>query len=125
VVPLSILQLFTWQQLETLVAGKADIDVEYLKEHTDYRGYTASSPTVQYFWAMFEAWSDEERSKFIRFVWGRSRLPARGQVCEFTRARAAAVALPTDHATHSPELQLLMLSACCYFCCFPPKLSPA
>ena len=39
VVPLRLLQLFTWQQTEELVAGKPEVDLEDLKRHTEYRGF--------------------------------------------------------------------------------------
>jgi len=79
VVPLHTLQLFTWQQVEELVAGKPEIDLEYLKKHTEYRGYSPTSPVVTYFWKTMEALTQVERSQFIRFVWGRSRLPLKGR----------------------------------------------
>jgi len=50
IVPLRILQLFTWQQVEVLVAGEPDIDVDYLKEHTEYRGYKPTDDVIKRFW---------------------------------------------------------------------------
>jgi hypothetical protein len=78
-VPLRILQLFTWQQVEELVAGKTEIDVAYLRANTELRGFTHDDKVVQYFWSALESFTDDERSQFIRFVWGRSRLPLRGR----------------------------------------------
>jgi len=31
---------------------------------------------VQRFWRVFENWTHEERSLYLKFVWGRNRLPA-------------------------------------------------
>eukprot|EP00937_MAST-01D_sp_MAST-1D-sp2_P000982 g982.t1 len=79
VVPMSILQLFTWQEVEALVAGRPGVDIEYLKKHTDYRGFDASSSVIGWFWEAMESFSSEDRTMFIRFVWGRNRLPPPGQ----------------------------------------------
>jgi len=79
VVPLRLLQLFTWQQAEELVAGKPDVDLEDLKRHTEYRGFRPTDPAIVYFWRAMESLNMDERSQFIRFVWGRSRLPLKGR----------------------------------------------
>lgn len=36
VVPLHLLSLFTWQELEVAVCGEKTIDIELLKRHTKY-----------------------------------------------------------------------------------------
>ena len=38
VVPIDYLNLFSWKQLETLVCGTVDVDIDILKENTDYEG---------------------------------------------------------------------------------------
>ncbi len=76
VVPLRALRLLTATELEVLVAGSPLIDVDVLKTHTDYDGYTKDDPVVKRFWAVFASLSDDERSKYVRFAWGRSRLPS-------------------------------------------------
>ena len=61
------------------MAGKPGVDIEYLKKHTDYRGFDPSSDVIRWFWAAMESFSPEDRTMFIRFVWGRNRLPPPGQ----------------------------------------------
>ena len=39
VVPLCLLNEFSWKQVEFMVCGEADIDVERLKKKTDYEGH--------------------------------------------------------------------------------------
>jgi hypothetical protein len=101
VIPLHTLQLFTWQQIEELIAGKPEIDLEYLKAHTEYRGYSPSSPVISYFWKTMEMLSQVERSQFIRFVWGRSRLPLKGrpwpQTFKIQRCAGGDEMLPSTH----------------------------
>lgn len=79
VAPLGLLQLFTWRQVEDMVAGQPEVDLDDLRRHTEYRGYAASSPVVGHFWRVMEGLSQNERGQFIRFVWGRSRLPLKGR----------------------------------------------
>ncbi len=73
VVPCRILQLFSAQQVEILVAGNPVFDIELWKSKTDSTG--VSPKTVSLFWEVMESLSSREQSDFIRFAWGRSRLP--------------------------------------------------
>jgi hypothetical protein len=74
-VPLKMLSLFSWFDLETLVCGSPDIDIELLRKNTKYCGLSSSAAVVKYFWKALSSFSSEERQLFLRFVWGRNRLP--------------------------------------------------
>ncbi|KNC55091.1 HECT domain containing 3 [Thecamonas trahens ATCC 50062] len=78
IVPLEMLPLFTPSELETMICGTAAVDVALLKANTMYsKGVSADSPHVVLFWQVMEnEFSDAERRLFLRFVWGRSRLPS-------------------------------------------------
>lgn len=76
VVPFEMLKLFSWSQLDLMVCGKPDVDVATLKRHTKYSGISATNSTVQYMWRALESFTPEERCLFLRFVWGRNRMPA-------------------------------------------------
>ena len=76
VAPQRLLSLFTWRQLELLTCGTADVDVDKLRAHTKYGvGVSPTQRHVRYFWMALRRFSSEQRSLFLRFVWGRSRLP--------------------------------------------------
>jgi len=76
VVPVRMLSLFNWYDLEVLVCGNPNIDIEALRRHTVYQGgLSSSSDVVKFFWKTLYAFSQEERQLFLRFVWGRNRLP--------------------------------------------------
>ncbi len=75
VVPVTALNLHSGEDLEKLVCGSPEIDLTLLKSCTEYRSCRSDSKHVQYFWQAMESFSTEERQAFIRFVWGRSRLP--------------------------------------------------
>ena len=76
IVPVPLLSLISAQSLEQLVCGMPTIDIEVLKKVVRYRDIEESHYLVQWFWSTLEAFSNEERILFMRFVSGRSRLPA-------------------------------------------------
>lgn len=76
VVPLDYLNLMSYKQLETLVCGAADVDVEILKENTDYDGCSLTDQHIIYFWEVLKGFNARERTLFLKFVWGRTKLPA-------------------------------------------------
>lgn len=75
VVPVPLLSLFTAYELETMVCGSADIPLGLLKSVATYKGIDPAAPLIQWFWDVMEAFNNAERSLFLRFVWGRTRLP--------------------------------------------------
>jgi len=78
VVPYTLLSLFTWQEFEIQVCGYPKMDIDLLKKMTTYDGCSASDPHIQYFWQVLsKRFDDIERAKFLKFVWGRSRLPVK------------------------------------------------
>jgi E3 ubiquitin-protein ligase HERC2 len=75
VVPVPLLSLFTGFELETMVCGSPDIPLHLLRSVATYKGIDATAPLIGWFWAVMEEFSTAERSLFLRFVWGRTRLP--------------------------------------------------
>ncbi|MGH0120210.1 UNVERIFIED_CONTAM: hypothetical protein FKN15_006371 [Acipenser sinensis] len=76
IVPVPLLSLLTAKQLEQMVCGMPEISVEVLKKVVRYREVDEQHQLVQWFWQTLEEFSNEERVLFMRFVSGRSRLPA-------------------------------------------------
>jgi len=75
-VPMVVLEWFGWQHLELLVCGRPTLDLPLLKSQTEYGdGIHANDQHVQFFWKTMENLAPEDHSLFLRFVWGRSRLP--------------------------------------------------
>ena len=75
IVPLHLLQLFTGEDLEVMVCGRRQIDIELLRTVTEYSGCSASDEHVKRFWEVLESFDHLERAMFLKFTWGRSRLP--------------------------------------------------
>lgn len=47
------MNVFDERELELLIGGIADIDVEDWKKHTDYRGFTESDEVIVFFWKVW------------------------------------------------------------------------
>ena len=67
--------------LQLLMCGTANVSVEDLWTHTVVEGHgTRWEETLSWFWAAVQGFTSEDMSKFLQFVTGSSRLPARGFV---------------------------------------------
>lgn len=76
VIPDSVLSTITYSELEFLVCGKPEIDIQRIKANTVYIGYKESDIVIQNYWKIFEyELSNIEKSKWLYFVTGSYRLP--------------------------------------------------
>jgi len=76
VIPIDLLTLFTWKQLEVFVCGNASIDIDLLADKTVYDGVQEKDMHIQLFWEILKEFDNPNRQAFLQFVWGRSRLPS-------------------------------------------------
>jgi E3 ubiquitin-protein ligase HECTD3 len=99
VVPARAVRLLTWQELEVAVSGTPTIDVDVMRAHTDLEGFRATDATIVFFWRVIEGFSDEERSLFLRFIYGRSRMPQKKwpRRLKLVRRPGAEDQLPLSH----------------------------
>lgn len=98
-IPADLINVFDERELELLIGGIADIDVEDWKKHTDYRGYTESDDVIVNFWKAshppsdlglvvvsdvnflsqcVRSWDAEQKSRLLQFTTGTSRIPVNG-----------------------------------------------
>lgn len=77
-VPRSDIQTFTEQELELVISGLPDIDVEDLRLHTEYNGYNASSPLIRWFWEIVSSMTRQDRANLLQFATGSSKVPLGG-----------------------------------------------
>jgi len=75
IIPARFLALLTFKELELEVCGNPEIDVALLRQNTVYTACAATDAHIKYFWAVLEKFSQLERAQYLRFSWGRSRLP--------------------------------------------------
>ncbi|KAI9681270.1 MAG: hypothetical protein M1817_002552 [Caeruleum heppii] len=78
IVPAELIAIFNEQELELLISGLPDIDVDDWKNNTEYQNYSASSPQIQWFWRAVRSFDKEERAKLLQFVTGTSKVPLNG-----------------------------------------------
>ncbi len=48
IIPRELIQIFNEKELELLISGVPDIDIDDWKNNTEYRGYTSTSAQVRY-----------------------------------------------------------------------------
>ncbi|KAG6039839.1 NEDD4 E3 ubiquitin-protein ligase [Claviceps citrina] len=77
-IPQDLINVFDERELELLIGGIAEIDVDDWKKHTDYRGYTESDEVIQNFWQVVRSWDGEQKSRLLQFTTGTSRIPVNG-----------------------------------------------
>lgn len=77
-IPQELVNVFDERELELLIGGLAEIDVEDWKKHTDYRGYQESDQVIQWFWKCIKEWDSEQKARLLQFTTGTSRIPVNG-----------------------------------------------
>ncbi|KAJ5669993.1 uncharacterized protein N7477_005356 [Penicillium maclennaniae] len=78
IIPPDLISIFNEQELELLISGLPEIDVDEWKNHTEYHNYSASSSQIQWFWRAVRSFDKEERAKLLQFVTGTSKVPLNG-----------------------------------------------
>jgi hypothetical protein len=111
VIPYSLLSLFTWEELEVQVCGRPVLNVDLLMKMTEYGSpHSANALHIKFFWQVIKDKFDEvERAKFLKFVWGRSRLPVRQQDFE-TKFKINAL-----HKSMADPDKFMPISHTCFF----------
>lgn len=78
-IPLAYLDPFDAQELEWVIAGTPEIDLEDWKKNTDYRGgYHKNHKVIKWFWKAVEEFSNEQKLRLLQFVTGTSSIPFEG-----------------------------------------------
>ncbi|XP_031957233.1 E3 ubiquitin-protein ligase HACE1 isoform X4 [Corvus moneduloides] len=78
-IPPSLIQLFDEYELELLLSGMPEIDVNDWLKNTEYTsGYERGDQVIQWFWEVVEELTQEERVLLLQFVTGSSRVPHGG-----------------------------------------------
>jgi E3 ubiquitin-protein ligase HUWE1 len=78
IIPPELISIFNEQELELLISGLPEIEVDDWKANTEYHNYSASSPQIQWFWRAVRSFDKEERAKLLQFVTGTSKVPLNG-----------------------------------------------
>jgi len=78
VVPLEWLKYFDERELELMLCGMQEIDVEDWQRNSIYRHYTRNSKQVAWFWQFVRSMDSEKRARLLQFVTGTCRVPVGG-----------------------------------------------
>ena len=78
IVPPELISIFDEGELELLISGMPDVDVDDWKANTEYHNYNASSPQIQWFWRAVRSFDKEGRARLLQFVTGTGKVPLNG-----------------------------------------------
>ena len=95
----TLLHVFDYQELQLLLCGLPDVDVDDWKRHAKYLGAFRdrgeAHPVVAAFWRAVEDFDADERARVLQFATGAARVPPAGfkalvgddgGCCDFTLA---------------------------------------
>ncbi|XP_019090663.1 PREDICTED: E3 ubiquitin-protein ligase UPL1-like [Camelina sativa] len=102
-----LISIFNDKELELLISGLPDIDLDDLRVNTEYSGYSPGSPVIQWFWEVVQGLSKEDKARLLQFVTGTSKVPLEGfsalqgisgaQKFQIHKAYGSANHLPSAH----------------------------
>ena len=121
ILPENSLTLLSWEEFEDFVCGQRTIDVQRLRENTEYDDdLSPEDQHIQFFWDVLASdFSEIEKSAFLRFVWARPTLPPVG--VEFSQ-KLRILSAVGDDAALKPD-QYLPKAHTCFFSINLPKYS--
>ncbi|KAG8456792.1 hypothetical protein GDO86_002540 [Hymenochirus boettgeri] len=78
-IPIDLIKIFDENELELLMCGLGDVDVNDWRQHTLYKnGYCPNHPAIQWYWKAVLLMDAEKRIRLLQFVTGTSRVPMNG-----------------------------------------------
>merc|ERR1712142_130415 len=78
IIPRRLIAIFNEQELELLLSGLPDINIDDLKANTEYHKYSVTSLQIVWFWRALRSFDQTDRAKFLQFVTGSSKVPLQG-----------------------------------------------
>ncbi|XP_062984269.1 E3 ubiquitin-protein ligase NEDD4-like isoform X4 [Elgaria multicarinata webbii] len=77
--PTDLIKIFDENELELLMCGLGDVDVNDWRQHAIYKnGYCPNHPVIQWYWKAVLLMDAEKRIRLLQFVTGTSRVPMNG-----------------------------------------------
>jgi len=78
-IPHNLIQIFDERELELLMCGLGEIDINDWRRNTNYRGdYSDKHNVIVWFWKAVMSFDMETRARLLQFVTGTSRVPMNG-----------------------------------------------
>lgn len=99
-----LVSVFDARELELVIAGTAEIDINDWRSNTEYRsGYHDSHQVITWFWQVIEKFTNEQRLRLLQFVTGTSSIPYEG----FSALRGSTGPRRYEHTTPLLIIRLL------------------
>jgi len=77
-IPPELISIFSPAEIELLICGLPDVDINDLKANTEYHGVRLTDEIISWFWEALNGFSQTERASFLQFVTGTSKVPLGG-----------------------------------------------
>jgi len=77
-VPPELISIFDAQELELLISGLPDIDLDDLRANTEYHQYRETDTVIMWLWEVLRSFTREEKALFLQFISGTSKVPLDG-----------------------------------------------
>jgi len=78
VIPREQMPKLTEKELELLLCGVPDINVDDWRKNTKYDGFTEQDEIIEWFWRIVTDMTMEDRAKLLQFCYGSAIVPAGG-----------------------------------------------
>ncbi|SAM83270.1 related to ubiquitin-protein ligase 1 [Ustilago bromivora] len=78
IIPADLIRIFSEQELELLISGLPDIDVDAWKNNTELHGYSPGDAVIQWWWRAVRSFDQTEKAKLLQFITGTSKVPLEG-----------------------------------------------
>lgn len=70
--------MFTAEELELMISGLPEIDIDDLQKNTLYTNYTKDDLVIQNFWKVLRSLNKNQKAGFLQYVTGTSKVPLDG-----------------------------------------------
>ena len=74
IIPKDFVTHLSTSEMEIIIAGAPQIDLEDMKKHVRINGYNSSSQIIKWFWEILEEFKHEELAAFLYFVSGEIKI---------------------------------------------------
>jgi hypothetical protein len=78
IIPRHLISIFQENELELLIAGLPEIDLDDWYNNTEYKGFNKNSEHIRWFWKALRSFTKEDLAQFMQFVTGTTRVPLGG-----------------------------------------------
>ena len=65
-----MISIFEWKEMELMLCGLHDIDLEDMKENVEYHNYSRESKVIVWLWELLDSYDKTKRASFLQFITG-------------------------------------------------------